>query len=198
MSNVISIKSLPVDIIGIIVLLTYDGQHIPAMLLTCRAWAALPKWIRIEMRFKRCMRIYGGSPWLLAVNYEWLDALPLLHEREVPGCNKHVMDQAAKKGFLRILSWLSQNRTEGCSEEALNSAAANGHLQTVIWLHENRTEGCTTDAVDWAAINGHISVVTWLLEHRREGFTSVALQGAARRPKVVAVLQKHQHLLKKL
>lgn len=73
MSLVPSITSLPSDIIGILVLLTYDGLHIPSMLLTCRAWAGLSSWVGAEMRFKRCMAISGVTPWIAAVNFEWLD-----------------------------------------------------------------------------------------------------------------------------
>jgi len=72
------------------------------------------------------------------------------------------MDEAAARGLLDVVKWLSANRREGCTTHAADWAAAAGYLDVVRWLHENRTEGCSTQAMDSAAQNGHLDVVRWL------------------------------------
>jgi hypothetical protein len=187
---------LPNDIFGTILLYVYDGKTLPSLLLTCRAWSSPPSWVKSEMRFKKCLLISPSDPWTLALRLAYFDVFHLLFERKFTGCNSRVLDQAAKSGLLAQLIWLLEHTDERCSTDALDLAAANGHLKVVIWLHKNSSVGCTSDAVDYAAINGHIDVVTFLLENRTEGFTSNALKGAARRPKIVSLLQKYKNLLR--
>lgn len=195
MTDTVGPIELPLELVGIIILYVYDGKRLPAMLLVCLAWSSPPRWIKTEMQYKKCMIISPTDPWAFALDRGYYDIIPLLHERKIPGCSAKIMDNAAKMGLLNQLMWLKGHRNETCSTDALDLAAANGHLKVVKWIHQNCASGCTTNAVDYAAINGHIDVVTFLLENRTEGFTEAALKGSARRPKIVAILQKHRTVL---
>lgn len=76
------------------------------------------------------------------------------------------MDEAATRGRLDIVKWLSVVRNEGCTSAAIDGAARNGHLNVVKWLCHRFVGRCSSDVVNAAAKNGHVEVVKWLCRRR--------------------------------
>jgi hypothetical protein len=73
------------------------------------------------------------------------------------------MEDAAGKGYLHMVKWLSANF--GQDEVMMYAAATMGHLHIVKWLHENTSISEYSDISDiiaQAARSGHLHVVEWL------------------------------------
>lgn len=104
-----------------------------------------------------------------------LKMLIWLSKHHPEGASEKAMDWAAANGHLEIVIWLTNNRSEGCTKNAMNFSAENGHFETFVWLHYNRKEGCTTWAMDCAAKNGHFEIVLFAYYNRTEGCTTFAM-----------------------
>ena len=108
-----------------------------------------------------------------------IEIIKYLTENGIGSCTTNAMDRAAEYGKLEMVKYLSENRTEGCTTNAMHDAAINGYLEIVMYLSENRSEGCTINAIDIAAQRGHFEIVKYLSENRSEGCSSYALNWAS-------------------
>jgi hypothetical protein len=117
-----------------------------------------------------------------------LDILKFLHYELGLGCSTLLMDTAAGRGRLDIITWLYDNKDSlgfeddelMCTSNAMDFAAKNGHLEVIQFLHEFQDAGCTYIAMDIAAENGHFEIVKWLFDFRIEEGTMNGLDMAAR------------------
>jgi hypothetical protein len=94
------------------------------------------------------------------------EALSLPYERVVGFLGetaKHVCNDAAVRGSLRLLKWAQENNLDW-SAATCSFAAMNGHLPALKYLHEN---GCPwdMDTCSSAARNGHLPALKYLHEN---------------------------------
>ncbi|KAE9323361.1 hypothetical protein PF008_g17381 [Phytophthora fragariae] len=108
-----------------------------------------------------------------------IEMLSWLHSSGKGRWSKNVMDEVARHGHLEFVKFLHENRREGCTKNAMIHAAANNHLDVVKWLRMNKRKASTTSAMNAAARNGHLEVVKWLHENGQGGCTAVAMNTAA-------------------
>ncbi|KAE9307396.1 hypothetical protein PR003_g21005 [Phytophthora rubi] len=108
-----------------------------------------------------------------------IEMLSWLHSSGKGRWSKNVMDEVARHGHLEFVKFLHENRREGCTKNAMIHAAANNHLDVVKWLRMNKRKASTTSAMNAAARNGHLEVVKWLHENGQGGCTAVAMNTGA-------------------
>ena len=94
------------------------------------------------------------------------EALSLPYERVVGllGENaKHVCEDAAYRGSVRLLKWTRENNRDWSARTCYH-AAANGHLPALKYLHEN---GCpwNSSSCCHAATHGHLPALQFLHEN---------------------------------
>ncbi|OQR82453.1 hypothetical protein ACHHYP_15983 [Achlya hypogyna] len=75
-----------------------------------------------------------------------------------------LLDVAAARGNLSLVTWLHTHKSTGCSSNAMDMAADGGHLRVVEFLHRHRTEGATVAGFEAAVQQGHIAIVRFLYD----------------------------------
>ncbi|OQR89535.1 ribosome-recycling factor [Thraustotheca clavata] len=144
---------------------------------------------------------------LVAAQNRNLSSIKFLQHHYPTSCACQALTEAAKKGYLDVVSMLYNNRHASCPRDkafdqavsagqleivkylfshgesgtgiGLPLAADHGHIEIVKYLHQESMDEGGPVVMDLAAANGHLDIVKYLHKHTTAGCTHIALREAA-------------------